>query len=75
LAPYFDLFAVLLQDQGYSQSYSARQTGLVADFSRWLKEEQVGVTELTPEHAKRYLQILSQRRSLRRGDACTLTIA
>lgn len=72
LAPYFDLFAVLLQDQGYSQSYSARQTGLVADFSRWLKEEQVGVTELTPEHAKRYLQILSQRRSLRRGDACTL---
>lgn len=46
--------------------------GLVADFSRWLKEEQVGVTELTPEHAKRYLQILSQRRSLRRGDACTL---
>jgi hypothetical protein len=45
---------------------------LVADFSRWLKEEQVGITGLTPEHAKRYLQILSQRRCLRRGDACTL---
>lgn len=72
LAPYFDLFSGLLQGQGYSQSYSARQTGLIADFSRWLKEEQVDVTGLTSEHAKRYLQILAQRRSLRRGDACTL---
>lgn len=72
LAPYFDLFAGLLQGQGYSQSYSARQIWLVADFSRWLKDEQVDVTVLTHEHAKRYLQIFSQRRSLRRGDACTL---
>ena len=45
LAPYFDLFAGLLQDQGYSQTYSARQTWLVADFSRWLREADLALKE------------------------------
>src|SRR5437899_570470 len=70
LAPFFDLFAGLLQDQGYSQSYRARQIRLVSDFSRWLKEEQVDVQALTSEHTDRFLLYLAQGVHLRAGDAC-----
>ncbi len=55
LAPYIDLFAGLLREQGYSEPYRARQIRLVADLSRWLKEEQVDVQALTSEHVSRFL--------------------
>lgn len=70
LAPYFDLFAGLLQEQGYSQPYRARQIRLVVDFSRWLKKEHLDVQALTSEHVSRFLSYLAQRVHLRAGDAC-----
>ncbi len=56
LGIYLDSFAQQLGDQGYAR-YSARlQLRLVADFSRWLKEQGVIADELTAEYAERYLR-------------------
>ena len=72
LGTYLDSFAKHLGDQGYTR-YSARfQLRLVADFSRWLKQQGITLQQTTSEHTKRYLRYRAQQHRPRRGDAAAL---
>ena len=74
LGIYLDSFARQLGDQGYAR-YSARlRLRLVADFSRWLKQQGQILDDLTPEHAERYLRYRYRagRRRPRSDDAAAL---
>ena len=72
LGTYINSFAKQLSDQGYACSTVRLQLRLVAGFNHWLKQESITVSELTPEHIKRYLQYRAQRRRPRSDDAFTL---
>lgn len=72
LAPYIDSFTELLSEQGYSQNSAHLQTRISADFSRWLKRQEVAVQEITPEHAEHYLRYRARHRRPGLGDAAAL---
>jgi integrase/recombinase XerD len=69
LTPYIDAFSRLLSTQGYSRASILLYTRLVADFSRWLKNNSVSGEEITADHAGRYLRT---RARPARGGASTL---
>lgn len=72
LVAYIDSFTALLNEQGYSQSSAHLQTRLVADFSQWLKRNNVAVHEITLEHTKRYLRCRARHLRPRRDDTAAL---
>jgi integrase/recombinase XerD len=72
LGNYIGSFARRLTDQGYARYSIHYQLRLVAGFNRWLEQEGIPVSELTPEHIKRYLQYRAQRLRPRSGDAAPL---
>lgn len=67
LACHLDAFARDLSEQGFQRPSRAPQIRLVADFSRWLKANAVGLNALSDEHVERFLRRAKRRRSIRAG--------
>jgi len=67
LACHLDAFARDLSEQGFERPSRAPQIRLVANFSRWLKANSVGLNALSDEHVEQFLQRAKRRRSIRTG--------
>src|SRR5712691_3321587 len=57
LATCIDAYASRLLEQGFSSERSRDRIRLVADFSRWLQRQKLGITDITPQTVGRYLKI------------------
>jgi len=68
LAPYLDAFAKRLCEQGFKRRTIAPQIRLVANFSQWLKANQIGMAAVTDEHAQRFLRRSDRQQSI--SDGC-----
>ncbi|WP_031755451.1 tyrosine-type recombinase/integrase [Pseudomonas aeruginosa] len=73
LAPYLELYAAYLADQGYSQVAYWKKTFLIAEFSRWLSRGGVAINEITCEHEDAFLRDRAQYRLPKRGDPIALS--
>ena len=73
LAPYLEPYAEYLADRGYSQVSYWKKTFLISEFSRWLGEERVSVSEITPEHEAAFLRARARHRIPIRGDPVSLS--
>ena len=67
LACCLDAFARDLSEQGFQRPSRAPQIRLVANFSRWLKANAVGLDALSDEHVERFLRQAKRRQSIRTG--------
>ena len=56
LAPFAEGFVAELTNRGYSVQAIRSHRGLLAHLSQWLAESQLGVRELTPEVAEKFLR-------------------
>ena len=67
LACCLDAFVRDLSEQGFQRPSRAPQIRLVANFSRWLKANAVGLNALSDEHVERFLRQAKRRQSIRAG--------
>ena len=65
-------FAKSVSEQGYSLVSSHRRVLLAACFSRWLKQNGVGLRSICSDHAVRYLRYRARNARPCRGDAAAL---
>jgi integrase/recombinase XerD len=72
LVDYLAPFESLLAAEGYPSETIRRFLLLTADFSVWLKAQQLPVQEVTHTTAERYLRHRSRRRRRRKGNAPAL---
>jgi integrase/recombinase XerD len=72
LVDYLARFESLLLEQGYPPETIRRFLLLIADFSVWLKGQQLPVTQVTHASAQRYLRYRSRYRCRRKGNAHAL---
>jgi integrase/recombinase XerD len=72
LAAYIGSFAKSLTALGYAASSIQRQVLIAACFSRWLRQEGVGLRSITSDHAVRYLRYRARRLRSARGDFAAL---
>ena len=56
LANWLEGFADAASRQGYSRSPICRRIRLAADFSRWIKQEGIGLNGISSEHPAQYLR-------------------
>lgn len=64
LVPYLDAYARRLCEQGFQRRTIAPQIRVVANFSRWLKANHIGLAGVTDEHAQRFLGRSDRRQSI-----------
>ena len=67
LVSYIDAFAVQLSEQGFQRYSMSPQVRLMANFSRWLKANQIGPESVTDEHAQRFLSRSPRSKSVSGG--------
>jgi integrase/recombinase XerD len=72
LVDYLAPFESLLAAEGYPSETIRRFLLLIADFSVWLKAQQLPAQEVTHTTAQRYLRYRSRRRRRRKGNAPAL---
>jgi integrase/recombinase XerD len=72
LADYLAQFERLLVEQGYPSDSIRRFLLLIADFSVWLKAQQLPVEQVTHASAQTYLRYRSRHRCRRKGNAPAL---
>lgn len=72
LVSYLDSFANWLEEQGYKRHLLGRQIRVVANFSKWLKSEQITAGEVSDEHALRFFDDIARTCSVRSGERATL---
>lgn len=72
LVPYLDLFARVLDEQGFKRRVLRPQIRLVANFSRWLQARQITAAEVSDEQVRRFIDEVVPQRSTQRGDLATL---
>jgi integrase/recombinase XerD len=72
LVDYLAQFESLLVEQGYPSDTIRRFLLLIADFSVWLKAQQLPVKQVTHASAQRYLRYRSRHRCRRKGNAHAL---
>lgn len=68
LGAWLESYAVELEAQQYARQTGRVQIRLVAAFSRWLDQKGVATREVTPQHARRYLQHRTRQGLRPRGD-------
>ena len=73
LVPYLDLFARVLDEQGFKRRVLRPQIRLVANFSRWLQARQITAAEVSDEQVRRFIDEVVPQRSTQRGDLATLS--
>jgi len=72
LASHIGPFARSLSKQGYSLYSIHQQVRLAACFSRWLKQQGVGLRSITSDHPLRYLRYRARHARPSQGDAAAL---
>lgn len=72
LAKHLTTFATFLSDQGYAPYTVHRQVYLAACFSRWLKQQGIGLQDVTCDQTKQYLRDRAQSLKPCRGDDAAL---
>lgn len=72
LVDYLSQFESLLVEQGYPSDTIRRFLLLIADFSVWLKAEQMSVNQVTHAISQSYLRYRSRSRCRRKGNAYAL---
>ncbi len=72
LASHIGPFARSLSKQGYSLYSIHQQARLAACFSRWLKQQGVGLGSITSDHPPRYLRYRARHARPSQGDAAAL---
>lgn len=72
LVPYLDVFASLLDEQGFKRRVVGPQIRLVANFSRWLQAKQIAAEGVTDEDARRFFDEGAPQRSAHLGERATL---
>jgi integrase/recombinase XerD len=72
LASHIGPFARSLSKQGYSLYSIHHQVWLAACFSRWLKQQGVGLRSITSDHPPRYLRYRARYARPSQGDAAAL---
>jgi integrase/recombinase XerD len=72
LASHIAPFARSLSKQGYSLYSIHQQVRLAACFSRWLKQQGVGLRSITSDHPPRYLRYRAGHARPSQGDAAAL---
>ena len=72
LVDYLAQFERLLVEQGYPSESIRRYLLLIADFSVWLKAQQLPVKQVTHASAQTYLRYRSRHRCRRKGNAPAL---
>jgi integrase/recombinase XerD len=72
LATYIGPFARSLREQGYSLNSTHQQVRLAACFSRWLREREVALRAITPNHPQQYLRYRARQVRPCLGDPAAL---
>lgn len=72
LAPHIVSFAQWMSEQGYSSYSLQRQVRLASEFSRWLTQNGVALTDLSALHPEQYLCHRARKVRIGRGDAAAL---
>lgn len=73
LAPFMQRYMECLADQGFSQVSFWKKTFLISEFSKWLNERKVSVSEITADHQCAFLRCRARSRCLLRGNPIALT--
>jgi site-specific recombinase XerD len=68
LSEHLDAYAAGVAEQGYAHHSIRQQIVVIADFSRWLKREQIDVQALNSEVVDRFLRLRRRQQRVRRGD-------
>src|SRR5262249_34172118 len=72
LATYIGPFARSLREQGYARYSIHRQVRLAACFSEWVRQQEVAVRAIKPDHPQQYLRYRARQGRLHPGDAAAL---
>ena len=72
LAGRLDAFAVWVRAQGYAPRTAHGKVLLAVRFSQWLKQEEIGIADVNPDHATRYLEHRARSLRSRQNDRASL---
>jgi site-specific recombinase XerD len=72
LSEHLDAYAAAVADQGYTHDSIRQQIVVIADFSRWLKQNHIDVQALDSKAVDRFLRHRHRPQRVRRGDPKTL---
>ncbi len=72
LAGWLDAFADWVNAQGYAPRMAHGKVPLAARFSQWLEQEEIGIADINPDHAARYLEHRTRRPRSRQNDTASL---
>ena len=72
LAGWLDAFADWVTAQGYAPRTAHGKVLLAARFSQWLGQEEIGIADVNPDHAARYLEHRTRRPRSRQNDRASL---
>jgi site-specific recombinase XerD len=72
LSEHLDAYATAVAAQGYGHTSIRAQIVVIADFSRWLRQEQMDVQTLGNQAVDRFLRLRRRQQRVRRGDPKTL---
>jgi integrase/recombinase XerD len=72
LLPYIAVFAERLRSQGYSKRSVGEASGLVADFSEWLKQKKIAKEDISLKRTELYLRYRALHRRPRKSDVATM---
>jgi site-specific recombinase XerD len=74
LQPYLNTFAAELSERGYARYCMKHKIRLIAQFSQWLLQQQLGVNELKEELIEDFVKYEAKQYAVRRGDLATLRL-
>lgn len=72
LVAYLDVYARRLCDQGFQRRTISPQIRLIANFSRWLKANHIGLSQVGDEHAQRFLRRSNRQQAVDSGNFANL---
>jgi site-specific recombinase XerD len=68
LSGHLDAYATAVAEQGYARHSIRQQIIVIADFSRWLKQKQIGLQTLDGKIVDRFLRLRRRQQRIRRSD-------
>ena len=68
LSEHLDAYAAGVAEQGYAHQSIRQQIVVIADFSRWLKRNEIDVQALDDKVVDRFLRLRRRQQRVRRGD-------
>ena len=72
LSKYLDTYSAIQSEQGYEQQSIRQQILVIADFSGWIKQNEIVVSSLNVNDVDRFLRLRQRQQRGRRGDPTAL---